>query len=942
MTTPETSEVSFDRRSRARPGRISGRDAERATIELLAQRHRLGHGAIVAINGEAGIGKTTLLGLLADTIRVNGGEVVWIACTEAEQIRPFGALLDVLDCRLNHPDPLRRRVAEAVVEATDLAIDPFRLDSDSVWRLPVQEAIVDLLIELIEQAPTLLAIDDLQWADAGTNGVVSAIARRTQSSSLLLAWTRRSSVSSAVADHIVARFREEVTDLTLGSLDADTIRQIGADLLGHAPDRVQSLRLNEAQGNPFFVSALLAHDDGTTRTDALRRWIERLPASTGTVLTTAALLGLEFDVKVLASVTRSATVEILDELEPAVRAGVINATGSGRYVFAHDLLRSVVEAGLPPTLGAALHREIAGVLERSGADVGVVAQHLARGARKGDEETAARIRSACSIVVRTNAASASDLLGRAASLCRPGSRVWAEIMADRVTALQWAGRAPESLQLAEEAIAHDMDPEHRSRLRMVRATSLAFVNDLPGAAVEYRSVADDRATPPELRSLVLAELATIEAWGTDRAKGRADALEALTLAREINMMQAELQSLCALSTMSLFDGEVHEAVSIGREAVTRGQSHKSISPAREVYLALALANADEHDEAAYWYRKGQQDAERVGDLWLVSRYQLARISSDVLTGAWESVTADAEAVIALHEDTGLGSGMPQAPGAAGVVAVRRRADESTIARYRELSTKHANAGAELPGLLFHAWFESLLAEREGRLADAAAILGFAYDTVIGNARLVQVWLAPDVVRVFLAAGDVDGASRVADDMTRFAADVVKAPSAHGTAALCRGLVALCRQADGASELLMAAAQSLRVARRYPALLQALEALPPTPAIVAECVELRDRLGIAAESSASPTTSLMPSPTTSLMTSTASSTTGAAPSVLSRLTATEESVAKLVAEGLSNPSIAVRMGLSKRTVEYHMSFVYAKLGVNSRVAVANLVGAAERI
>ncbi|NJO38488.1 MAG: hypothetical protein HC871_13905, partial [Rhizobiales bacterium] len=229
--------------------------------------------------------------------------------------------------------------------------------------------------------------------------------------------------------------------------------------------------------------------------------------------------------------------------------------------------------------------------------------------------------------------------------------------------------------------------------------------------------------------------------------------------------------------MSLFDGEVADAVAHAREAVTRGRTFTSLVPAREVYLGLALANADQHDEADIWFRKGQAEAEAVSDLWLVSRFQLARMSTEVLTGDWESVVADAEAVVALHDDTGMGTGMPQAPAAAGVVAVKRGEPEEVVNRYRELAGHHAKEGAELAGLMFTAWMEGLIAERDGRRADAAGVMAFLFDTVIGNARLVQLWLAPDVVRVLLAAGDCRPGADIAETMTVFARDVVQVASA---------------------------------------------------------------------------------------------------------------------------------------------------------------------
>ena len=268
----------------------------------------------------------------------------------------------------------------------------------------------------------------------------------------------------------------------------------------------------------------------------------------------------------------------------------------------------------------------------------------------------------------------------------------------------------------------------------------------------------------------------------------------------------------------------------------------------------------------------------------------------------------------------MSSGMPQAPAAAGLVAVRRGASDEVVHRYRELSTRAAGPGAELPGLLFHAWFEGLLAEREGRIEDAAGTLLFAHDTVVGMARLVQVWIAPDVVRTLLAAGDLARAADVADQLQSFADQVVRVDSARGTALLCRALVANAAQDPQGKELMSEAAQCLRAARRLPGLLQALEAGGSKGPDDREAQQLRTQLGIAVVHGSVKGAS--PSPRTSI----------------GGLTPTERRIAQRIANGLANPAIAGELGLSKRTVEYHVSNIYMKLGVTNLVAAAKLISA----
>lgn len=910
---------------------LVGREAERSILAVVQSELARGRGRVVAVEGSAGMGKTALLGEHARSARQDGVAVLWAHGTEVDQIRPFGCLLDVLGSRLNHPDPAHRRVAEAVVASAraDYTIDTFQFESTSSWRLPVQEAIVDLFEEMLDRSPVLLVVDDVQWADTGTLGTMLALSRRCGARPMELAWTLRSSLSHEVLDQITDRSGGRLVRIQVGPLRVADSLMLGAELLGQRLDEQQKARLSRAGGNPFFIRAVAGHGaEGATANEAILGWIGRLPNATGEVLSIASILGSSFDAGVLAALTDRSPGELVELLQPAVAAGLLQTGDAGRYRFEHDLIRSALEEDLPRSVFRALEREAAKVLQKAGADPGVVAHHLARGAHFGDEVAAEQIRSACVRVVRHDAPSAVDLLGVAVSLCAPGSHTWAAATADRVIALQWAGRGAEALDLANSAISQPMSKSETARLRIARATRFGLVNDLRTSAEEYRMLAYDAEIEPQVRAQVLAELATLEAWGLDRTQGRKHAQEAIGLAQICRAPRAELQAICSLSTMALFDGEVREAISYGREAVLRGRSFPGLSPPRELYLGMALANADEINEGAIWMNRGQAAADAVSDLWQVSRYQLARMGLSLNTGDWDVTMAEAEAVIALHEDTGMASGMPQAPATAGIVALRRGDSDDHVTRFRALAAASAMAGAETTGLFCFAWLEALIAEREGRLDDAVGTLQFVFDSVGNPAPLTQLWLAPDLIRMLLATNDHVRASSVARQIAP-CANRAGAASALGAARLCEGLVRAATapgMAGGAAEVLRESADLLRAARWKPMLLAALEALGDAGGdalVQGERRRLQSEMGIHIRESEG---------TIAEASGGARRATGRRP--IDTLTPTERTIASLVAEGLANPHIAVRLGVSKRTVEYHLSNIYPKLGVATRVALAS--------
>ena len=917
-----------------RPGArtLLGRDKELRQLQDASSELAHGRGSVLAIKGPAGIGKTALASSLAEHVEARGLPVIWARGDQLGQIRPFGCLIDALDCRLQHPDPARRRVADALVSSASTGPDPFRFDTDGAWRFPVQESLLDLVLGLVDDQALLLVVDDVQWADAGSIGVLVALARRCASAPLLLSWTVRPNTEPLPLDQLRDRLDPDLlTEITVGPLGPEDTRRLGAQLTGQLVDSALGARLDRAAGNPFFISALAAGDDAATPADAVLGRIQSLPAATIDLLSVAAVIGLHFGVAELRLMTDHATPELHVALGHAIDEDLVLPFGLGRFGFAHDLIRSAIEADLPASMRAALHRDAARAMQSSGADAGVVAHHLARGARPGDEVAAEQIRVACERVVRHDAPSACELLDSAAGLCVPGSLTWIAVVADRVMALQWSGDGHRALALADQALAQPMAIAASIRLRIARAAALGLIGDMIGAADEYRTLGEDPDVDPSARAQLLAELATIDAWGLDRERARNYAHQALELGRATGNLQAELQALCAWSTQATFDGDLQEGIDQARLAVERGRSFTGPSPARELYLALALGLADQHEEAAIWMQSGLRAADEVSDLWMLSRYQLGRMSLALLTGDWEAATADAEAVISLNADTGMVTGMPHAPSLAGIIAVSQGADRHVLARFRTLSHSIPPELAELSSLVFLGWFEALVAEADGDLPTAVATMGFLVDSTVAMAPLAQTWMGAELVRLALAAGDRPRAEAVTSSLETLAAKM-KSASALGIRDHSNALLALdAGDRDGAAGFALRAASALRAAGWRPSLLRSLRlAVAADPSIgdredgsiAAEIRVLETALGMTRRGGVGGAVNRA-----DLL---------ATDDVFRWLTPMERTIAELVAAGLTNPGIAQQLSISKRTVEYHISNVYSKLAVANRVAIANMV------
>lgn len=330
-----------------------------AELRLLAERIDALRGAAAAggcvlLGGEAGGGKSSLL---AEAARRAGSDVEWLrgACEPMLSPPPLGALIDLLD-RL----PLS--LAAAV----------------RAGRTP--EVLAGMLALLRERAtPVVLVIDDVQWADGATLDLLRYIGRRIEATRALLVLSFRD--AGLAGDHPLIGvlgglpprvcLRLQLAPLSRGAV-AELARRAGRSARGL--HRV-------TQGNPFFVTELLAGDT------------QALPASVrDAVLARAAALPAEArDVLELVSVVPSSIeVDVLDAVVDDASAAVAACAGAGllhldgtHLRFRHELARRAIEAALPPGRAAALHAAVFDTLSVRGALVERLVHHAAQAGLSG-------------------------------------------------------------------------------------------------------------------------------------------------------------------------------------------------------------------------------------------------------------------------------------------------------------------------------------------------------------------------------------------------------------------------------------------------------------------------------------------------------------------------------------------------------------------------------
>lgn len=368
---------------------LFGRQAELSRLEALLDHAIHGHGRVVTVVGEAGIGKTELVSTLAAAAASRACRVLIGRCHDSDSILPFGPWVDA--CRGGrisadeallaalHPTrraELTRLLPEAGAPGLPVATD---------GALPLFESVALLIGEVAARQPLLLVLEDLHWADETSLRLLAFVSRRVREWPVLLVATARdeelvgASMARATLDELPRAARAVAMSLAPLSR-ADTARlvralaRVGSDgeLVARAERRIWAM----SEGNPFVaVEAMRALDDEGADgaplamparvRDLVARRLDRLGAGGQHLAAVAAVIGRGVDFALLhaaSGMDERAAAEAVDEL---VRHRVLRAVGDA-LDFAHDRIREVAYGRLLPPRRRLLHRAVVDALERAG------------------------------------------------------------------------------------------------------------------------------------------------------------------------------------------------------------------------------------------------------------------------------------------------------------------------------------------------------------------------------------------------------------------------------------------------------------------------------------------------------------------------------------------------------------------------------------------------
>lgn len=955
--------VVFLRGVREREG-LAGQRGDRASIPHVGRRDDLarviarlgrassGEGQIVLVEGEPGIGKTRLVDEALSEAESLGFRSFYGGADELDR-RPFSSICRMLGVHQG-AEGSRGEIARLLAGT-----------AEGGGGLPVfagpsglEHRVTDALLSLVENealdTPIILALEDLQWADPATILALQRMGSHISQLPALVLGTARPVPPSRELELLIAAFERmgaETIDLSpLGEREvAELLRAIG----GGTPGPSLMRQAGSAGGNPFFVIELfeaLRRDgaidfsqegtvDATTGSQPLPlavtilHRLSFLTESTLDVLRVASVLGTTFEVADLAMVMGRVAADLVPAVRESTRSGVLRSDDA-RLAFRHELIRSALYQDLPEGMRTALHAEAGRVLGETGRPVEDVAEHVVRGASKGDRHAVLWLRKAAEDASLKAPAVAAALLGQCLEIVDPADPMNGELLADRAVNLMWAGRMPEAETLCRDglAMAHPLGAQVRFR------ECLAYILLSQGRAFEALTEADEALATGEVDE---SNRGRLEAWTSQALFFLGRHEEAVLRASEAKAAAGRMGDdfgICladsTLAGVAWCQGRFRKAVDLATDAVAVADR----SPGRVghrfhagLFRGVCLSEVDEIEEGMRALQLGREITEVIGARWNLSYYHYASAMVRFLGGQWDDAVADLETGNEVAEEHGTGHRV-MGLSVGSMIALHRgdvtSADEMAAAAEREFMESGPSFRADWMG-----WSRALVLEASQRPEEALGTLGGTWDlcNALGLTCEQRV-LAPDLVRLAVAGGDRSRAEAATSAVEELAKSNPGIASLDGAALYCRGLLTddaeilfravdsyersprtferasaheaagmasiRARKADDAKGALIAAKslyESLDASHGLARVHESLRGLGVRPGVQGE----RGRPKIGWEA----------------------------------LTETELRVAGLVEEGMPNLEIGERLFISRNTVKTHVAHILAKLGLRSRVELA---------
>ena len=694
----------------ARDGFVA-RDDPLARLSAAYARAVAGERQFVVLSGEPGIGKTRLASEFALRAHDDGAIVLYGRCDPEALLvqQPFVEALrhyvracppHRLAAQLRRSGGELRRVVPELVELVPDLPEPLADDPDGA-RSRLYEAGCSLLSAASRDAPVVLVLDDLHWADEATLLLLKYVVRYPQETRLLVLGTYRE--TELDEDHplcaALAELRRErrFEHLALAPLDAAAVSQLVAMHAADATPELRRMIYEGTEGNAFFVVELARHlaesgaigrEAGLQRdvaADALEvpdsvravvgQRLTRLGATTSRLLATAAVVGRSFEFDLLARLSDLGEEGLLDVLDTAVRARIIEEIpgAPGRYTFSHALIRDTLYDQLTETRRAHLHRRVALALAQP--DAGALEPRLAEIAH---HLTLAGARTDLDQAIEYNARAGDHAVAQHAYEQAAVHYRRALKLADAPSSDQPAGRRCDLLIAHGEAQRQAGDPAYRATLlsaaalaqeigspdrlaRAALANSRGYASSAEGVDRERVGVLEaaleayddiDSPTRASLLALLALELQAAPDWGL-RDELSATALAMARRIGDRGALARVLTQCCVARWRPQTVAEIQDDLDEARQLADR--LGDSALAGLAAYLgAHAAMETGELEQADRHQTRLDTAAEQLGQPFLLWYRAVARAKRRVISGPPE----EAERLSFVALELGLQTSQP--------------------------------------------------------------------------------------------------------------------------------------------------------------------------------------------------------------------------------------------------------------------------------------------
>ena len=899
--------------------RLLGRRVECEALDRLLADAVAGTSQALVLRGEAGVGKTALLGYLSERVESSGLRIARAAGVESEMELAYSSLHQLCVTMLDHlerlPVPQRAALETVFGLSEGPAPDPFL----------VGLAMLTLFADVSEDQPLVCIVDDSQWLDQASARILAFVARRLLAERVAIVYGAR----TGLGDSVMAGLPE----LLVGALnDRDARALLLENLIGPLDAAVCDQIVAESHGNPLALlefprtwnPAELAGGFGFPESHPIASKIEegyvrrlhRLPSDTQllVLVATAEPLG---DPVLLHTAAKSLAIDTT-AVDAAVDAGLL--TIARRVEFAHPLVRSSAYRSAAAQDRHRVHRALADATDAE-TDPDRRAWHRARATPGPDEDIAVELElSAGRAQARGGVAAAAAFLQRAVELTPDRARRAERALAAAEATFQ-AGAFDAALQLAATAETGPLDGFQRARIDLLRGHAgivMSYGNDAAPLLLQA-------ARGLEPFDLELARGAYLTAYGSAvSAAHLGEAAVFLDICRAIEDLPPPQGAPDPKSLLLEGLARMHtDGRAVATPILQRAANAVAQMPDEDVLrwgwtTPIASQVTWDSEGTSAIFERQAQIVRGAGALAELPQY----LSALALDKVWNGDLTGARLLIAESDTVAAATGS-QLPPFAALRLLSMEGREADALELIAATIKQGTARGQGHAVRVAQWAAAVLYNGLGR-----------YDEAVAAARQVtandidpypSMWALPELVEAAARVGENDVARNALDrlaEMTQPAGtDWGLGTEARSRAVLSDGENAdlLYREAierfgrtglrpELARGHLLYGEWLRREARRSGAREQLRTAHQMFAAIGMEAFAERTRRELVA---------------------TGEKLRKRSPETRTELTPQEEQIARLARDGLTNPEIGAQLFISARTVEWHLRKVFAKLGVSSR-------------